>query len=386
MIKRTIENQILKLLQKFPVVTLTGVRQCGKSTLLKALLKNYTYVSLEDPDTRDFAEFAPRDFLEKYDKHCIFDEVQRVPNLFSYIQTKVDSKNEMGQYILSGSHNFSLMNNISQSLAGRTAVLTLAPFSITELDSEKLLPNKLNDILYKGFYPAIYDRKIDPQDYFSSYLDTYIERDVRLLQNISNATAFKRFIKLLAIHSGQTINYTELSNESGVSVPTVKSWISILIQSYLIYELPPYYKNISKRLVKSPKIYFYDTGLLCYLLDIENENDLNMNDQFGCIFETMVISEYKKNKIFNGKNANGYFYRDTNQLEVDLLDEKGTELYAYEIKSAKVIDKKYFKSLLKVAEILQIPKNHLECIYAGVNTIKNTEYSFVNYKNAFSEN
>ena len=179
MIKRTIENQILKLLQKFPVITLTGVRQCGKSTLLKALLKNYTYVSLEDPDTRDFAEFAPRDFLEKYDKHCIFDEVQRVPNLFSYIQTKVDSKNEMGQYILSGSHNFNLMNNISQSLAGRTAVLTLAPFSITELDSEKLLPNKLNDMLYKGFYPAIYDRKIDPQDYFSSYLDTYIERDVR---------------------------------------------------------------------------------------------------------------------------------------------------------------------------------------------------------------
>lgn len=383
MIKRTIENLILKYLQKFPVVTLTGVRQCGKSTILKELLKNYTYVSLEDPDTRDFAEFAPRDFLKKYDNHCIFDEIQRVPNLFSYIQTKVDSKKEMGQYILSGSHNFNLMKNISQSLAGRTAVLTLAPFSIAELDSEKLLPDKLDDILFNGFYPPIYDREISPQDYFPSYLDTYIERDVRLLQNISNATAFKRFIKLLAIHSGQPINFTELSNESGVSVPTVKSWISILIQSYLIYELPPYHKNISKRLVKSPKIYFYDTGLLCHLLGIENKENLRVNDKFGYIFETMVISEFKKNKLFNGKNADGYFYRDTNQLEVDLLDERGTELYAYEIKSTEVIDKKYFKNLLKVSEILQIPRNNLMCIYTGNNTIKNSEYNFTNYKNAF---
>lgn len=385
MIKRAIEKLILKYLEKFPIITLTGVRQCGKSTLLKGLLKKYTYVSLEDPDIRDFAEFAPRDFLEKYNSHCIFDEVQRVPNLFSYIQTKIDNKNEMGQYVLSGSHNFNLMKNISQSLAGRTAVLTLTPFSISELDSEKLLPDKLEKILYNGFYPPIYDRKINPQDYFPSYLDTYIERDVRLLQNISNATTFKRFIKLLAIHSGQPINYTELSNESGVSVPTVKSWISILIQSYLIYELPPYYKNISKRLVKSPKIYFYDTGLLCHLLGIENEKNLRLNDKFGYIFETMVISEFKKNKLFNGKNADGYFYRDTNQLEVDLLDERGRDLFAYEIKAAEVIDRKYFKNLLKVSEILEIPKSHLMCIYSGINTIKNSEYNFANYKNAFTE-
>lgn len=384
MIKRAIENQILKFLSKFPIVTLTGVRQCGKSTLLKNLLTDYTYVSLEDPDTREFANTAPREFLQKYNTHCIFDEIQQVPSLFSYLQTVVDESKEMGQYILSGSHNFNLMKSISQSLAGRTAVLSLAPFSMSELNNENLLPNKLEEIMYKGFYPPIYDRNIEPYDYFPSYIDTYIERDVRLLQNISNSTAFIRFIKLLALHSSQTINYTELANESAVSIPTVKSWLSILIQSYLIFELQPYYKNISKRLVKSPKIYFYDTGLLCFLLGIETHNNLRLNDRFGCIFETMMISEYIKSKLFCARKPNGYFYRDTNQLEVDLIDEIGTSLNAYEIKASESIDKKHFKNLLKVSEILQIPKENLTCIYTGINTIKNSNYNFVNYKNIFN--
>lgn len=383
MVNRIIEKQISKFLCKFPILTLTGVRQSGKSTLLKNLLNNYTYVSLEDPDIRDFATIAPREFLNKYDSHCIFDEVQRVPNLFSYIQTKVDTQNIMGQYILSGSHNFNLMKNISQSLAGRTAILTLAPFSIIELEKGNLLSKKLEEILFKGFYPAIYDREISPLDYFPSYIDSYIERDVRLLQNISNATAFKRFIRLLAIHSGQIINYTELSNECSISIPTIKSWLSILIQSYLVFELQPYYKNISKRLVKTPKIYFYDTGLLCHLLGIKDSKDLRMHDKFGFIFETMVISEYLKSKLFNGERANGYFYKDTNQLEVDLIDENGLDLNAYEIKANETVDKKHFKSLLKVSEILQIPKENLICIYTGINTIKNDNYKFINYKNAF---
>ena len=384
MIKRAIEKQIFKYLGKFPIVTLTGVRQCGKSTLLKSLLSNYSYVSLEDPDIRAFAETAPREFLQKYRSHCIFDEIQRVPDLFSYIQTKVDTTNKMGQYILSGSHNFNLMKNISQSLVGRTAVLGLAPFSISELSNENLLPNDLEEIMYKGFYPPIYDRDIEPCDYFPSYIDTYIERDVRLLKNISNTTSFIRFIKLLAIHSGQTINYTRLSSESGVSIPTIRSWLSILIQSHLIFELQPYYKNISKRLVKSPKIYFYDTGLLCFLLGIESKNNLRLNDKFGYIFETMMISEYIKNKLFNAKKPNGYFYRDTNQLEVDLIDENGPILNAYEIKSSETIDKNYFKNLLKVSEILQINKENLTCIYTGINSIENSNYNFVNYKNVFN--
>lgn len=383
MIKRTIENQILKFLAKFPIVTLTGVRQCGKSTLLKNLLANYNYVSLEDPDIREFAKTAPREFLQKYGTHCIFDEIQQIPDLFSYIQTIVDESKEMGQYILSGSHNFNLMKSISQSLAGRTAVLNLAPFSIAELSNENILPNDLEEIMYKGFYPPIYDRNIEPYDYFPSYIDTYIERDVRLLQNISNSTTFIRFIKLLAAHSGQTINYTELANESAVSIPTIKSWLSILIQSYLIFELQPYYKNISKRLVKSPKIYFYDTGLLCFLLGIETKDSLRLNDRFGCIFETMMVSEYIKKKLFNAKRPDGYFYRDTNQLEVDLIDENGTSLNAYEIKANEAIDKKYFKNLLKVSEILQIPRKNLTCIYTGINTIKNNDYNFVNYKEVF---
>lgn len=383
MIKRLIEKQILKYLSKFPIVTLTGVRQCGKSTLLKNLLNDYSYISLEDPDIRNFAEIAPREFLKEYGSHCILDEIQRVPSLFSYIQTKVDNQNEMGQYVLSGSHNFNLMKSISQSLAGRTAVLTLAPFSISELENEGLLSDRLEEILYRGQYPAIYDRNIDPSEYFPSYVDTYIERDVRLLLNISNATAFRRFIRLLAFHSGQTINYTGLSNETGVSVPTIKSWISILIQSYLIFDLPPYYKNISKRLVKSPKIYFYDTGLLCHLLGIESKEKLRLNDKYGIIFETLVISEYLKYKLFCGERPNAYFYRDTNQLEVDLIDESNSNLNAYEIKTSENIDKNFFKNLQKVSEILNIPQKNLTCIYTGINTLKNEKYHFENYKTAF---
>ena len=289
----------------------------------------------------------------------------------------------MGQYILSGSHNFNLMEKVSQSLAGRTAVLTLAPFSIEELNDAKILSANVDETMFRGFYPAIYDRKIEPYEYFESYIDTYIERDVRLIQNISNANAFRKFIKLLALRSGQILNYTELSNESNVSVITVKSWLSILIQSYIIFELPPFYRNISKRLVKSPKMYFYDTGLLCYMLGIENKNDLKSNDKYGAIFETMMISEYWKCKLFNAKKPNGYFYRDTNQMEVDLIDEDGFNLSTYEIKASENPDKKYLKSLLKLAEILNIPKTNLNCVYSGINNIQTENGNFVNYIDAF---
>ena len=380
MINRKIENQILHYLNKYPILTLTGVRQSGKSTLLKNMYKDWTYVSLEDPDNREYANISPRDFLKQYDNHIIIDEVQRAPQLFSYLQTKVDGNNEMGQYILSGSHNFSLMQGLSQSLAGRTAILTLAPFSIEELSNGKLLPKDIDELLFKGGYPAIYDRNIEPYEYFQNYIDTYIERDVRLVQNISNATSFIRFIKLLAIHSGNMINYTQLANECDISVLTLKSWLSILIQSYIVFELPPYYKNISKRLVKSPKIYFYDTGLLCYMLGIDNKNKLKTHDKYGYIFETLMVSEYLKQKLFIGKKSNACFYRDTNQLEVDLIDETTQELKAYEIKSSENVDKKYLKNLLKIGDILNIKNENLNCIYTGQNNIKTEKGNFINYK------
>ena len=226
MIKRKIEKQIKKYLGKFPILTLTGVRQCGKSTLLKNMFKDWTYVSLEDIDLRNLAIKDPRGFLNNYNKHTIFDEAERAPELFSYLQTKVDSENTMGQYILSGSHNFRLMENISQSLAGRVAVLTLASFSIDELLNEGNIPINKDEIMLKGFYPAIYDRNLEPSEYFSSYIDTYIERDVRLIQNILNAPNFIRFIKLLASRIGQVINYTDLANKIELSIPTIKSYLS----------------------------------------------------------------------------------------------------------------------------------------------------------------
>lgn len=383
MISRKLASQINNYLGKFPIVTLTGVRQCGKSTLIKNLFKDWKYVSLEDLDNRDFAKISPREFLKQYDYHVIIDEIQRVPELFSYLQTKVDEKNEMGQYILSGSHNFSLMESVSQSLTGRTAVLTLAPFSMNELDNANLLSKDTDEILYKGFYPAIYDRNIEPYEYFESYIDTYIERDVRLIQNISNANSFIKFIKLLATKSGQMINYTELSNESNISILTVKSWLSILIQSYIVFELPPFYKNIAKRLVKSPKLYFYDTGLLCYMLGIENKNNLRSSDKYGAIFETMMVSEYFKSKFFNARKPNAYFYRDTNLLEVDLIDENGSDLNAYEIKASETLDKKHLKNLIKLSKILNIKANNLFCIYTGINSLQTENGKFINYTEVF---
>ena len=298
MIERKISDKILSYMKKYPVITLTGVRQCGKSTLLRNLFSDYEYVSLEDIDIRDFAREDPRGFLQNYSKPCIFDEIQRVPELFSYIQTVVDLEGSMGKYILSGSNNFLLMQSVSQSLAGRSAIFNLAPLSISELAVTDYYTKDVNKLMLKGFYPAIYSRDIEPDEYFPSYVMTYIERDVRLLRNIPDADSFTRFIRILATRSGQIVNYADLSKISGVSLPTVKAWLSILEQSYLIFFLKPYYNNFSKRLVKSPKLYFYDSGLLCFMLGIGTEDRLSSSEYRGAVFETMVVSDCVKNKLF----------------------------------------------------------------------------------------
>lgn len=375
--KRKIEKIITKYLGKFPIVTLLGVRQCGKSTLLRSSFKDYEYVSLEEPDIRKFAMDDPRGFLNNYKSKVVFDEIQRAPELFSYIQSIVDNKNEVGQYIFSGSHNFLLMEKISQSLAGRMAILTLMPLSISELKDANLLSVDCFDLMSKGFYPAIYSRNIEPFEYFPSYIDTYVERDVRLVQNITNSIAFTNFVKLLAMRSGQILNYTELSNICGVSLPTIKSWLSILIQSYIVFELPPYFNNLSKRMVKSKKVYFYDTGLLCYLLGLNDKEKLKKTDKLGSIFETMVVSDYIKEKYFKAKNPNIYFYRDSNQVEVDLIDDENKK--AYEIKSSETIDKKYFNNLYKVAKEIGYDVKNLACIYRGDKTFYSDDGSFLRY-------
>lgn len=366
------------MLKVFPVLTLTGTRQSGKSTLLKNMLPEYRYVSLEDPDIREFAKLDPRGFLDDYDRYTIFDEAQQVPELFSYIQTKVDHDDLCGQYILSGSHNFLLMDSISQSLAGRCAVMKLTPFSIRELKDADIIPKDIWELMLRGGFPRIYDKNIDPQDYFPSYIATYIERDVRSVRNISDSAAFIRFIRLCAARSGQILNLTELAGKAGITVPTVKSWLSVLEQSYVVFRLQPYYNNFSKRLVKSPKLYFYDTGLLCYLLGISSKGNLRKSDQRGSIFETMIVSEYVKHWFSEGGDPACFYWRDTGQNEIDLLTEEDGLLQAYEIKLADTMNRDFLKTMTKFCKWASLPPEQTHCIYRGI-TRHSAIGDFINY-------
>lgn len=379
MIERAILEIVMDMAAKFPVVTLTGPRQCGKSTLLKSCFAEYKYISLEDPDVRQIAENDPRGFLRGCGSKCIIDEAQRVPDLFSYLQTIVDSRDECGQFILSGSHNFLLMERISQSLAGRTSVLKLFPFSVAELREAGKLPNDLDEFLLKGCYPRLYDKKLKAKEYFTSYLQTYVERDVRLLRNITDMAAFKRFLKLCASRVGSVMNVTSLAKDAGISVITANSWISILEASFILYTLPPYYKNFSKRIIKSPKIYFCDTGLLCNLLNIFNKEQLQSSDLRGAIFENFIVTEYMKSAVFKGDEPQLYFWRDTNQNEVDLLCETDGKLSAIEIKSGETKNQKFYDGLKKFATIADIPLSDTRVVYGGADSYNGENQKFISW-------
>lgn len=380
MIKRAISGTILDMASKFPVVTLTGPRQSGKSTLLKSCFADYKYVSLEDPDIRQLAENDPRGFLKNCGTKCIIDEAQRVPDLFSYLQTIVDSRDECGQFILSGSHNFLLMERISQSLAGRTSVLKLFPFSIAELQATNILPNDLDEVLLKGCYPRLYDKKITAKEYFTSYLQTYVERDVRLLRNIIDMTAFKRFLKLCAANVGSVLNVASLAKNAGISVVTANSWISILEASFVLLRLPPYYKNFSKRVIKSSKIYFCDTGLLCNLLNIFNREQLQESNLRGAIFENLIVIELMKAALFKGEEPQLYFWRDTNQNEVDLLRETDGKLEAIEIKSGETKNQKFYDGLKKFSEVSGISLSDTKVVYGGSDSYRGENQKFISWK------
>lgn len=374
MIERNIIDKIQYLLTKYPVVTITGTRQCGKSTLLRNSFPTMRYVSLEDPDLREFAIDDARGFLNNFGTPLIIDEAQYAPKLFSYIQTRIDSEGQTGMYILSGSHNFLLMESISQSLAGRTAVLKMAPFSVSELTHANLLP-ELNDWLFTGGFPRIYDKQINPVDFFPSYFQTYIERDVRLLRNINDLSHFVRFVKLCVARIGQLLNINALANECEVSVQTVNSWLSVLETSYVIYLLKPYHNNFNKRLVKSPKLYFCDTGLAASLLGMENARQIETHYLRGELFENMVIMEFIKQEYAQGREPNISFWRDSNQNEIDLLVERGLDLQAYEIKSSATMKTEYFNGLNKFATLAQLPRESLHVVYGGD----------VNYLTAFGD-
>jgi uncharacterized protein len=364
MIERNITSKFIEFTKKFPIVSLTGPRQSGKTTLLKHILPDYRYVSLENPDNRNFAIDDPNGFLKTYNQFVIFDEVQRVPELFSYIQTKVDEDKIMGQYILSGSQNFLLLSQISQTLAGRVAVLKLLPFSYAELKNANLLSENIAINIFKGTYPATYDRQLKSDEFYPSYLETYIQRDVRNMLDIKDLRSFQTFVKLCAGRIGQPLNLSSLANDCGISSPTAKAWLSILESSFIIFTLSPYYQNFSKRLIKSPKLYFYDTGLACHLLNMTEAQQVETYYQRGSLFENAIISELLKNRLNQAKNQTLYFWQDSNKNEVDLLEEIGQKINLFEMKYSMTITKEHLKNLQLFRNISQIEgENYL--IYAG---------------------
>lgn len=364
-IPRTINHSLQQLRSKYPILAITGPRQSGKTTLLLKAFPDFEYVSLENPDLRERAESDPNSFLERYDHKVIFDEVQRVPQLFSYLQTKVDLKNEMGMYILSGSQNFLLLENITQSLAGRVALLKLLPFSFKELDEENLLSKTWQEAVFKGFYPPIFDRQLQPSIFYPNYLETYIERDLRHLIAIKDLRIFRLFLKRLAAYAGQLLNLHALAADVGISSPTAKAWLSVLESSYIVFMLHPFYRNFKKRLIKSPKLYFYDTGLICHLLDMNDPIDVDRYFQRGSLFENLIIAELYKSVFHQGKRTSFYFWRDSNRNEVDLIWETAGKINLIEIKSGKTFNKNWIKNLTKLSNLLGDEVNQLQLIYGG---------------------
>lgn len=370
MIQRKIKETFLHALQFYPITILTGPRQSGKSTFLKNSLPDWNYISLEDPDIREFCKTDPRGFLSSHPEHSIIDEAQRVPELFSYLQTQVDKSGESGQYVLSGSQNFQLMKSISQSLAGRCAVLKLLPFSQKELQSARLLPKDVYEYIYTGGYPRIYDKHIPPARYYADYFETYVPRDIRNLENIGDLLLFTRFIKLCAGRIGQLVNISSLANDCGISSTTATRWLSLLETSFIIYKLKPDFRNFSKRLMKAPKLYFTDTGLACYLLGLKNAEQLAFHYLRGNLFENTVINAFVYNEYNRGNEPDFSYWRDKTGLEIDLLKtgitQDGTEtIEAYEIKSGETMSFDYFSNMEKWAKLPGNTRNAKTVIYAG---------------------
>jgi hypothetical protein len=335
MIQRDIQRELKAVALEYPVVTIVGPRQSGKTTLAGMVFKKKPYCSLEDPDTALLAATDPRGFLGQFPDGAVLDEIQRAPQLLSYLQTIVDRQpKRKGLFILTGSHQPQLHSGISQSLAGRTALLTLMPLSIAELRLFKIRPQAFQCML-SGFYPRIYNDGLDPSRFYKNYFATYVERDVRQILNLKDLSAFQKFMRLLAGRIGQLINFSSLANDTGVSSVTIKHWCSILKASYIIYELKPYYRNFNKRLVKSPKIYFTDVGLAAYLLGLTGTDQIRRDPCRGGLFENLVIMDIYKSLVNTGQEPDLYFFRDTNGNEVDLLIARGRELIPVEIKSSE---------------------------------------------------
>ncbi len=344
MIQRTLSAVVLKAAQKLPVITLTGPRQSGKTTLVRAVFPEHAYANLEYPDTREYAITDPRGFLRSAPR-MIIDEVQHAPDLTSYMQGMVDEDQRPAQFVLTGSQNFSLAQSVSQSLAGRSAIFHLLPLSMRELLDDGYAADDYLPWLYRGFYPRLYDQQLAPNAWLPDYIQNYLERDVRQITQVQDLTTFQIFLKLCAGRTGQLLNMASLANEVGVDVKTIKSWVSVLEASYVVFLLHPHYKNYNKRVVKTPKLYFYDTGLACSLLGINSEEQLSSHYLKGELFESLIIAELQKQQFNQGQRPADYFWRDNTGHEVDFLSERSGGVRIAEIKSGKTIRPDFFRGL-----------------------------------------
>ncbi len=370
MIERLSSKNVKKLASMFKVVAVTGPRQSGKTTLVKSIFADKPYVNMETPVNRIYATDDPIGFLSQYPEGVILDEVQNVPHIFSYIQEIVDENKKPGMFILTGSNNFLLNKSISQSLAGRVAYVNLLPFSYPEIkDITKDFDE--TDFILTGFYPPVYDQKIPFNLWYSNYIRSYLERDVRQIKNINNLIHFERFLRLIAGYTGQELNYHALSVDLGIDIKTVQSWIAILEQSFIVYLLKPYYKNYNKTIIKRPKLYFYDTGIVCSLLGITSKQILNSHPLKGAIFETFIVSEIVKfNNHVAGSNK-FYYWRDKTGREIDLIIEKGNETIPVEIKSGKTVQDYFFKGIRYWLNLTENKKGYL--VYAGTQPQKRSD-------------
>jgi hypothetical protein len=378
-LKRVIEEEVISMAKQYPVITITGPRQSGKTTLSKYLFNELPYFNFENPDTRIFATNDPRAFLNNIRNGAILDEIQNVPELISYLQQIVDERRNEVKFILTGSNQFMLLDKVTQSLAGRTAVLKLLPLELSEIGEEKSLPT--NDLILKGFYPGVYVHELTPYKAYRNYYETYLERDLHKLIQIKDLGLFQKFIRICAGRAGNLLNASAIANEAGVSVSTVKSWLAILEASYIVFFLNPYFENIGKRYIKSPKIYFYDVGLLAFLLGIEDSNQLDRDPLRGALFENMIVSEFIKMRFNKGMDCNLFFYHDSHHNEIDVIIKHGSRLQPVEIKSSQTFHTDFLKQFKHFSKSHSNRVVNPILVYDGEMQQKVQDVEIINFRN-----
>ena len=382
LIQREMSGHVLRMAKEYPVLTIIRPRQSGKTTLARMLFPDHKYINLEEPDNRAFAQKYPRDFFANYSGNLIIDEVQRVPELLSYIQAIVDDHNTKGQFVLTGSHQPQVKANISQSLAGRAALMTLLPLSIRELSGAGIMLER-DEYIHRGFMPRIYSENATPKHLYQNYYSSYVERDVRQLINIGSQNSFERFIKILAGRIGQILNLNSLAGDAGVSQTTLTSWISVLEASFIVFRLPCYFNNFGKRMIKTPKLYFTEVGLAAGLLEIESPEQVFRDPLVGGLFENMVIADVLKTMYNQGRNSGAYYFRNQNGLEIDLILSKGRELIPIEIKSGVSYDPSFSRNIKLFQKLSDAIKNGY-VVYSGDKRVNIEDTEYVNFRDISS--